>query len=211
MNILKTKLLSLTLLIGAVFIFMGGVASAHVVVKPSEVETAGFQSFVIGVPNEKDISTTSVKLEIPEGLKYVTPTQKAGWKIDIEKSGVGEDSKVQSITWSGNEIKAGFRDDFSFSAQVPTTESEIKWKAYQTYADGVIVGWDQDPASNTVNGESVKPYSVTKVVSSLGNEVAADGNPLLAADRTGNLSLSISIAAVVVGLVAFAAATRKNN
>ena len=117
-------------------------ASAHVVVKPDEVLTAGFQTFNVGVPNEKAISTTSIKVAIPAGVKYVQPTQKDGWQIDVEKVGAGEDSIVKSITWSGGEVKAGFRDDFTFSGQVPEKVSELEWKAYQTYSDGTIVSWE---------------------------------------------------------------------
>jgi uncharacterized protein YcnI len=35
------------------------------VVKPNEVKVAAFQTFTMGVPNEKEIPTTAIRLVIP--------------------------------------------------------------------------------------------------------------------------------------------------
>src|SRR5882762_2161811 len=108
-------------------------AFAHVVVKPATVGTAAFQTFTMGVPNEKDSPTIAVRLIIPEGLKYVSPNVKSGWTIDVKKNGTGEDAKVTEIDWTSGSIPAGQRDDFIFSAQVPSKETTLKWDAYQIY------------------------------------------------------------------------------
>ncbi len=62
--------------------------SAHVVVKPSQVGIGAFQTFVTGVPNEKDNPTIAVRLVIPDGLKLGSPNVKPGWKIDLKKTAV---------------------------------------------------------------------------------------------------------------------------
>src|SRR4051812_46020865 len=110
----------------------GGVASAHVVVKPAEVEPAAFQAFAVGVPNEKAMPTVKVRLLVPEGVKYVTPNVKPGWTIEVVKDGQGEEAKVREIVWSGGEVPAGQRDDFAFSLQAPAKAGTLQWKAYQT-------------------------------------------------------------------------------
>jgi len=188
-------------------------ASAHVAVKPAEVVTAGFQTFTIGVPNEKDISTTSVKLSIPEGIKYVQPTQKAGWQIDIETEGTGIEASVKSITWSGNEVKAGFRDEFTFSAQVPEKATELQWKAYQTYADGTVVSWDKASHGDDHENEDENsgPFSVTKVVAETADEIALKNIEQNTADAksTATTALYVAVAGVVVGLIAAYLGTRK--
>ena len=84
-------------------------ASAHVVVKPLRVGIASFQTFDTSVPSEKDIPTVSLRLIIPSGLSYVTPTVKPGWKIDIKKEG----DAAKEITWSGGVIPPDQRDDFT--------------------------------------------------------------------------------------------------
>ncbi len=136
--------------------------SAHVVVKPAEVVTAGFQTFTIGVPNEKEVPTTKVRLDIPKGLNYVSPTKKQGWTISTEKSGSGEDATVTSITWENGTVEEGFREEFTFSAQVPAKATDLQWKAYQTYANGTVVAWDK--ADDKQKIENSGPFSVTKVV-----------------------------------------------
>lgn len=193
----------------AAFIFAGNV-SAHVTVKPAEVPTSAFQTFVVGVPNEKDIPTTIIKLEIPSGLKYVSPTTKPGWQIDIEKDGTGEDTTVKSITWTAGTIDEDFRDEFTFSAQAPAQAGELQWKAYQTYSDGTVVSWDQPESSEGHEEESSNsgPFSVTKVVAET-NEAAAISDVQKTANEandTADRALYVGIAGVVVGLIAIAIA-----
>lgn len=190
----------------------GATVSAHVVVKPSETVTAGFQTFTMGVPNERDVSTTRVKLEVPASLQYVTPTQKAGWTITVEKDGAGEEAKTKSITWAGNTVKQGFRDDFTFSAKVPDNETTLQWNAYQTYADGVVVSWDKE--SEGGHGETSNnsgPFSVTQVVAKTAQDTALQNAEKAAADAkaTATMASYVGVAAAIVGLAALFFATRK--
>src|SRR5262245_35655513 len=60
-------------------------ASAHVVVKPSQVGTAAYQTFDMGVPAEKDLPTVGLKLILPSGLNEVTPNVKNGWQVHVVK------------------------------------------------------------------------------------------------------------------------------
>ncbi len=210
---INQRLSVLGVLLAVVTLTLSATASAHVVVKPAEVVTAGFQTFTIGVPNEKDISTTSVKLAVPEGLKYVQPTQKAGWQIDVEKDGTGEDATVKSITWSGNEVKAGYRDDFTFSGQVPEQATDLQWKAYQTYSDGTVVAWDKTSTGDDHESEDKNsgPFSVTKVVATTATDASIKKAEQAAADAksAANTALYVGIAGVVLGLVGIYFGTRK--
>lgn len=131
---------------------------AHVTVKPDTVITAKFQTFTVSVPVEKEIGTTEIKLEIPENLNHVTPNVKNGWEVIRELD--EEENSVKTLTWKGY-IPAGFREEFIFSAQAPSQEGELAWKAYQTYEDGSVVEWIFDP--KTKEGE-LTPYSITNVV-----------------------------------------------
>lgn len=210
---LSQKLSVFGVLLGVATLAFSASASAHVVVKPAEAVTAGFQTFTIGVPNEKDTSTTSVKLVIPAGLKYVQSTQKAGWQIDVEKDGTGEDATVKSITWSGNEVKAGFRDDFTFSGQVPEKATELQWKAYQTYSDGTVVSWDKASSGDNHESEDENsgPFSVTKVVADTATDASIKKADQAAADAksAANTALYVGIAGVIVGLAGVYFGTRK--
>ncbi len=172
--------------------------SAHVSVKPAQAGIGAFQSFSMGVPVEKNSSTVGLRLVLPAGLTYVTPNIKPGWRVAVKKEGTGEEAKVTEITWTGGAIPAGFRDDFLFSAKVPSEETDLQWKAYQTYADGTIVSWDADPSTITGDDDFAAkgPYSVTRVVNDLVSK-PVEGK------TTERTALVLALAALALAAVAF--------
>lgn len=164
--------------------------SAHVVVKPDSVGVAKYQTFTVSVPNEKEVPTIAVKLVVPDSVDSVTPTVKLGWKIEV--SG-------KEVTWTGGSIPSGQRDDFSFSTKAPAEPTKLAWKAYQTYSDGTVVSWDQNPAEASGNKEAT-PYSITKVVNDL--------TPVPTNQDTDKTSRNISYLALALSLIAFVTAVR---
>lgn len=153
---------------------------AHVSVKPAEVGMGAYQTFSVSVPNEKDMATVRVRLLIPEGLESVMPNVKPGWMITVShaeddmKSEEDHHGSVTEIVWSGGTIPVGQRDEFAFSAKTPSQETDLIWKAYQTYSDGTIVSWDlgkDDTQPKDKDGKSdfskVGPASYTKIVNDL--------------------------------------------
>lgn len=102
--------------------------------KPAQVGVAAYQTFTAGVPNEKDIPTTGLRVVIPEGMTSVMPIVKPGWTISTKTVKVGDKENVSEIIWSGGSIPAGQRDEFGFSAKSPASEATVQWKTYQTYS-----------------------------------------------------------------------------
>lgn len=181
---------------------------AHVTVKPSEVATAARQVFTVSVPNESETAdVVGVRLVIPEGVKSARPNAKQGWKIDIKKEGEGEAARVTEISWisTGATVPVNLREEFLFQAQAPAEETELKWKAYETYSDGTVVGWDQTPKEGD---DANKPYSVTKVVKNSGQPAAAeskeDEKAHDDAEQRANIALGVAILGLLVGAAAFA-------
>jgi uncharacterized protein YcnI len=174
-------------------------AFAHVVVRPSEVVTAGYQTFSAGVPNEKDVAMTELRIVMPSGLKSVSPSVKPGWTINTEKTGSGESTNITSITWTNGAIDSGLRDDFTFSAQVPEKTTSLEWKAYQTFADGSMVSWDK---SGDTESDTSGPFSVTKVVTKTESDEASEAAIQAAnnAAASADSALYVAIAAIVVGI-----------
>lgn len=222
-NFQKTVLAIALLLFSLIFVPL---TLAHVTVKPNQVGIGTYQTFTVSVPNEKDNPTVAVRLVIPDGLESVTPTVKPGWQIKIERAGDmkgmvlnngrqltdEEAQKVVQIEWTQGSVPAGQRDEFTFSAKTPSSPTELQWKAYQTYQNGVIVAWDQDPkapkpsASGETEGST--PFSVTKVVNDL---TATPGPVMVQGDQSGqpNTPLYFSIAAVLLSCAAIGLALRK--
>ena len=188
------------------------VTLAHVVVKPGEVATATYQVFTVSVPNEKDISTVSVKVVIPEGMQSVTPTNKPGWTVATEKNSTNDGASVASITWSGGEIADGLRDEFTFSAKTPDEATEMQWKAYQTYADGTVVSWDQTEDDNAHGeGTTSGPLSVTNVVADVEASSGESDAVVADAQASADRALYVAVIGVVLGLVAVFLATQKSK
>jgi uncharacterized protein YcnI len=186
------RIFSGSLLALASVIVLPALAFAHVVVTPSQVGIGVNTLYNLSVPNEKDVAVTSVKLLIPNGVQNVSPDVMGGWTITITTNGTND--IVSAITWTGT-IPAGQRADLAFKAQSPAKATNLDWKAYQTYADGTVVSWTQNPDTN---GKTVKdnigPYSMTAVTDDLSSTAQPPNN-------TATLALIASIAALIFSLV----------
>jgi uncharacterized protein YcnI len=209
-----TNLFSLAV-ISVVFLTNSNIVLAHVVVKPNQVGIGSFQTFTTGVPNEKELPVTGLKLLIPENLASVSPNVKPGWTVSIKKTGEGEEAKVTEISWTGGSIPAGQRDDFLFSAKSPSEAGIIVWKAYQTYQDGTVVAWDQDPnapkpsmAPGDDDDHGMNPYSITKIVNDLVNPSTTEVAKKMDQDSS-NTPMIFSVVALLLSCAAVGLALRK--
>ncbi len=204
---MKKYSFSVAAVAAAMFLGAYGFASAHVTVKPGEVKIGAFTDFSVGVPVEKDVPTIGIRLVIPEGLESISPHLKPGWKIDIKRGAAaagsehGAEGPVTEISWTGNEIPAGFKDLFTFSAKAPSKAGSVQWKAYQTYKDGTIVSWDASAETQPKGPDGkpdfskVGPYSETKIIDDLAQnntEEQEDGR-----SRTESLTLGLSLIAII--------------
>jgi uncharacterized protein YcnI len=181
------------------------VAFAHVIVTPNQADVAQELVFNVSVPNERLDPVSSVKLLIPNGVSDVLPTSKDGWAITTTSSSTSQGDEVTSILWTGN-IPVGQRQDFSFGAQVPGQATELDWKAYQTYADGTVVHWDQKPAGSDDATGDAGPYSVTKVINDL---TSKQTNGTSMNSQVG--PYAVAFVALFVALAALLTGNKKRN
>ncbi len=189
-------------------------ASAHATVSPKTGNIGEWKTFTLAVPSEKPVATVGVRLEVPAGLSYVTPNVKPGWKIEVKKTGEGEAAVTTELNWKGGSIPAGQRDEFPFSVKLPAAAGAIAWKVYQTYADGTVVSWNQDPKAEqpkTAEGKSdfskVGPYSETQVIDDLGAGPVAAA-PAAPANESPLSKIALALSAIAI---AIALASRRQN
>jgi uncharacterized protein YcnI len=140
---------------------LAGSAFAHVTVSPDTAPKGGDQTVAFRVPNEED-GTSTVKLEIDlpvdkpiaavdtqpmPGWTAVSTTSKLAKPI---KSDDGEVTQaVTKVVWTaaaGAGIKPGQFQQFFVSFDSLPDAGSIEIKALQTYANGDIVRWIDDPA-----------------------------------------------------------------
>lgn len=198
----------ITILAGLV-VLLGGinVASAHVIVEPSQVGIGAYQTFEMGVPVEKNIPTVGLKLIIPSGVSSVSPNVKLGWHINVLKSGSTDTATTTAIEWYGGSIPVGERDGFYFSAKVSSTPTTLIWKAYQTYSDGTVVSWDMDPSATSTDFSTTGPYSQTMVI----NDLSASTSTSSSDSSAGSWALTISLIALVIAAFSLSRTTGVKN
>ena len=210
----------------AVVLGLAGTAFAHVSVSPDTAPRGGDATVAIRVPNEEDNADT-VKLEIDlpvdRPIAAVDTQPLAGWtavsttsKLATPiKSDDGEVTQaVTKIVWTasaGAGIKPGqFQQFFVSFDSLPDADS-IEIKALQTYSNGDIVRWIDDPAP-AGGTEPDHPAPILTLVAA-GNEGAAPAvssaaaapvsavaaSPSSGGDGDG-AAIGIAIAGLVLGL-----------
>jgi uncharacterized protein YcnI len=141
-------------------------AWAHVVVSPEEVRAGDYETLTVSVPTEKEIPTTEIRVEVPEGFLLSGVQPVPGWEYSFEEDG----GIVTAVTFSGGEIRPREFQQFLVQAQAPQEPGEYPWKAIQTYEDGSVVEWVGSP-------ESEEPASVIEVVSGGSESPASSPQP----------------------------------
>src|SRR5918993_5259914 len=160
------------LLVGAValstctMITVSAPAWAHVVVSPEEVTAGDYATLTVSVPTEKEVPTTEIRVEGPEGFLLSGVQPVPGWEYSFEEDG----GIVTAVTFSGGEIRPREFQQFLVQAQAPEEPGEYPWKATQTYEDGSVVEWVGSP-------ESEEPASVIEVVSGGSESPASSPQP----------------------------------
>ena len=115
---------------------IASVAHAHVSVRPRESKPGATEKYIVRVPTEGKVATTSVELDVPSGVVVDSVEPMDGVKADIKREG----GRIVSITWTVT-IDSGANREFTFTAKNPSDGAEIAWKAHQRYADGTSSEW----------------------------------------------------------------------
>ena len=146
------------------------VASAHVRVLPEEVPADSYEVLTVRVPTEKDIPTTQVRVEVPEGFTVLGVQPVPGWDHEFEENA----GVIEAITWSGGEIGPQEFQQFAVQAKTPENTGKFAWNAFQTYEDGSVVEWigsedAEEPASVVTVAEdgSAETSSSTSWITSI--------------------------------------------
>lgn len=148
-------LLPCVALIGALLtLAVAAPAWAHVVVSPEEVTAEDYATLTVSVPTEKEVPTTKVRVEVPDGFVLSGVQPVPGWDYSFEE----DRGLIKAVTFSGGEIRPREFQQFLLQAQAPEEPGAYPWKAIQTYEDGSVVEWVGAP-------DSEEPASVVEVAS----------------------------------------------
>jgi uncharacterized protein YcnI len=178
-------------------------AWAHVVVSPEEVTAGDYETLTVSVPTEKEVPTTEIRVEVPEGFLLSGVQPVPGWEHAFEEDG----GVVTAVTFSGGEIRPREFQQFLLQAQAPEEPGKYPWKAFQTYEDGSVVEWtgapdSEEPASvvEVVSGHSGAPESSRPPQEGSTSQKEASGSASVLAD-TGGTNPAVYAGLGVVALV----------
>jgi uncharacterized protein YcnI len=201
---MRTALFRVVALSAFLTLAVTSVASAHVRVLPEEVPAGTYEVFTVRVPTERDVPTTGVRVEVPEGFAISRVEPVPGWDYELEE----EDGVVSAITWSGGEIGETEFQEFDVQGQTPQESGEYAWNAYQTYADGEVVEW-------TGPADSEEEASVVRVVEGGAIDPAAQQAGSEASTGSGFITQIAAYGGLVLGalalVIALVALLRRNK
>jgi uncharacterized protein YcnI len=185
-------------------------AWAHVVVSPEVVTAGDYETLTLSVPTEKEIPTTKIRVEVPEGFLLSGVQPVPGWEHNFQEDG----GVVRAVTFSGGEIRSQEFQQFLLQAQAPDKPGEYPWKAIQTYKDGSVVEWtgppdSKEPASviEVASGGSEHPQSSPQPSKASASQKAGSQAQVLA--DTGGMNLAVYAGVGFVGLVLSALLARR--
>ena len=175
------------LLIAAFLMLVPASASAHAVVFPKRSTHGAYEKYILRVPNEKNVPTTRVEIRFPAGLRVVSFSDVAGWRLEEIRDSA---NAVVGAVWTGSLPPERFVE-FPFVAVNPKDDAQLVWPAYQTYASGERVDW-----TGPADGE--RPASSTTIAAA----VDANGS---------RLSIYLSGVAVLMSLMGLGLALRRGT
>ncbi|MCW6005598.1 YcnI family protein [Micromonospora sp. CPCC 205371] len=207
----------LALVTGAVLIAVLGFAApaaAHVTVNPTEATQGGYARLAFRVPNESDTaSTTKLEVVLPEDapVASVSTMPVAGWTVAVEKRTVNPPVEVHGsqvsevvakITWTaaaGGGVKPGEFQEFPVSMGPLPDVQRMVFKSLQTYSDGNISRWIEEPTEGAAEPEQPAPVLALTAASASPAPAAAPGSSDPDSD-SGALPITLAIIGLVAGL-----------
>ncbi|MFI0791354.1 YcnI family protein [Micromonospora rubida] len=208
----------------AVVLGVAAPASAHVSVNPKEATQGGYGRFAFRVPNESDeASTTKVEVVLPENAPVgsVSTMPVPGWTVAVEKRKVDPPVQVHGsevaeavskITWTATgdaAVKPGQFQEFPVSmGPLPQVDTMV-FKTLQTYSDGNVVRWIEEPPA--AGGEEPEKPAPVLTLTAAAPSAGASAPAAAAADADdddddsdGGAGTAFGVAGLVAGLAGLA-------
>lgn len=192
-------------------------AAAHVTVDPQSAPRDGYARVVFRVPNESDTaSTTKLEVNLPVDTPVASVRTKPvpGWKATltptklakpIDNHGRQITEAITRITWEVTDADAaiapGEFEEFPVSLGPLPQADRIVFKTLQTYSDGEVVSWIEEP---TPGAEPEHPAPVLTLTDPVDSDGTATTDDAAADSGTGDSTLLtvLAVAGLAAGLAA---------
>lgn len=200
------------------FAMLAGTAAAHVTLDP-KTAPVGRQKYWLNVPNEKDISTTRVVLQVPDNIDVTGILPPLGWHYQLKtapvtKPGEGEadgdpaaTTRISEITWLDGEVRPNEYMQFGFATNYTGDPTTIKWKAYQTYTDGSVVAWDNSSDEHPGPSVTITAKSQLDTLTDQVNQMQKDKE----SEPSAAVTTWLAVGGAVLAVLALAIALRNRR
>jgi periplasmic copper chaperone A len=150
-------------------------AQAHVSLATKETAANSSYKAVLQVPHGCDgQATTSVRVQIPEGVIGVKPMPKAGWTLTTTRGAYARPYQnhgntvsegVKEIVWSGGSLADDHFDEFTFAATIATDGGAAKAVYFPTVQQCVKgeAAWTEIPAAGQSSRDLKKPAPAVRI------------------------------------------------
>lgn len=145
-------------------------ASAHVTLEVQQAPVGSTYKAVLRVPHGcGSAATTSIRVQIPEGVIAVKPSPKPGWALtttsgDYKQTydyfGTPTTKGVTEITWSGGSLPDAWYDEFVFRAYLAKTlpaDTTLYVPVVQGCEGGAVERWIEIPAADKKADDYKRP------------------------------------------------------
>jgi periplasmic copper chaperone A len=204
----------------AILIVMAAPAHAHVEVSTEEAPAGGEVAFDFLVGHGCDESgTTSLSVQMPDGVAEVAPEDEPGWSLTTKESG----ENVTEVTWTarGKPLDPHHLGRFGISLALPDGQpgDAVYFPTIQRCEQGVT-RWIQIPSTGQTEDDLQNPApAITLTAGDEGGHAASDdesataenldAQPAAAAEEDGSdaiawVALAVGAAGLIVGGAAFA-------
>jgi uncharacterized protein YcnI len=231
MSLLKRSALAAAAITGLT-LALAGPAYAHVTVNPNTATAGGYTKVTFRVPNEtNNADTTKLEVNLPADAPVASVSVKPvpGWNAVAVRSKLATPIKahdaeitetVSKITWTaqaGAAIKPGQFQEFDVSLGPLPESGQMVFKALQTYSDGSVVRWIDEPSTEGTEPEHPAPVlKLAAATAPAGAPAAAnaavpapDSGDSGGIDTVGLLGLIAGLLALALGTAAFLRAGRR--
>lgn len=162
--------LIVTTVAAAAFLLSAPAAAAHVTVQPDHAVQGSYVSVVFHVPSEqKNTTTTRVEVVLPTDhpIASVRTRPLPGWSSQVEKSSLKtplstDDGQVtetvSKVVWTGGAIGIDQFEEFELAmGPLPTAGDALVFKVLQTYGNGTVARWIDQPSTTGAEPENPAP------------------------------------------------------
>ena len=156
-----------------VFATFAPCAGAHIVLEQKSAPAASYfkATFMVG-HGCAGSATTSITVDIPEGVVNVKPMPKPGWKLETrvetlakpyELHGKTFTEGVTQVRWTGGPLPDANYDEFVMLTRLPDAAGKYYFRIVQTCEQGET-RWEEIPAEGKTTRDYRTPAAMLEIL-----------------------------------------------